>query len=1174
VLPTPPVIQTKLKVGASDDKFEQEADRVAGKVMRLPHGARPAFDSYSELSESPGMATAAVQRRCTACAEEEDLRPKIIGPTTVQRLCAECEAENERKLRGKPLAPEPRVERVQPDAPASAAELTTGGAPLSHSLRAFYESRLGYHLGHVRVHTGAHAEHLSNSLQAHAFTYDSHIWLGAGQTLTPSFCLAHELVHVIQQSRPPRMAHRPARAVAEPPRTQTQEPLVQRLAVYWIPAQHQRMKSPGKSIEKALWGDAKRARGLMTQVAIPHGARKKRAQGSEAILEVGFGLADLYLAEGNKPIGVHFPAAIPTPLKGMKKVVPFKARPQVNDKGEITQIEEGPTWVRVGEIKPASREQINLGKEQVKSYLEGINLTVRLTNVWANAKKKNPWPLSPAKVQPLNANEFVLPASYTYIPSKPRTDTELVLAEFDPNQNLAPKVLINPLPHLGQPVLGGFYAHPYEGGVWGYFSVPADPQAVIQQRRLTREAEAAIHLAQRLQDEVVDPISGAPVEPKTMRRRGAQAPGAITHLPARGRIQRQPKGPPRVRETFDQNKLKDVKKARDKLRTELEGKEATKPFQVVRFVELAYQAEESLELPPGSAGVKRLPEKDKLKVTLGSKPGTKGSKKVELSLPTLHRWLKVWTNPAIDLLADFRYFFGSTFATVTNKVALFANKAKEKLKEVFGDHAGSRASGTSYTAVALRAIGRGLLKLAEFIIPPILRMVVNSLIDGLKHKWFNMIPQDLESLEQALTQRFSGVMAPIEKLKNLKDTIDAKIEEVKEALGEYWNGIKKVIEVAEEIATLVKWTARLIQCGSPPVWGCLKLLFSSLTAWLVEKVLDSCWLQRKVACALSTVDFVRVGLPTKLAGAIRDKLNDFVTDIAPGLSPLFDEIKYEPPVRCEEIGCDESIIALDLAYSNLMETLEKRYGTSGAARMMDAFLEISRYSGSGEENQLTADEVNLLTQMLVEHNVDPSEMAMLAEKLKARVEAGEKLTPATVKEFIEAIERERMELAGGGTTAPPPTGPTLGGASTGGAGEGGAGEGEGQGEGLPTTDFEKARFDGKPGAYVKRTGYLVENPDMLKHTAKDVHKIDLIGLIYGNPVSRVTDVPAYVPERYWLPNDVVRTEFLIKYELRGGVCFKHSVSGVPTFCFVKGQLLEAHITPAAAAKAPTKGEKK
>lgn len=35
-LPTVPVIQTKLNVGEPNDKFEQEADRVADMVMRVP----------------------------------------------------------------------------------------------------------------------------------------------------------------------------------------------------------------------------------------------------------------------------------------------------------------------------------------------------------------------------------------------------------------------------------------------------------------------------------------------------------------------------------------------------------------------------------------------------------------------------------------------------------------------------------------------------------------------------------------------------------------------------------------------------------------------------------------------------------------------------------------------------------------------------------------------------------------------------------------------------------------------------------------------------------------------------------------------------------------------------------------------------------------------------------
>ena len=33
---TVPMIQTKLTIGRSDDKYEQEADRVADQVMRMP----------------------------------------------------------------------------------------------------------------------------------------------------------------------------------------------------------------------------------------------------------------------------------------------------------------------------------------------------------------------------------------------------------------------------------------------------------------------------------------------------------------------------------------------------------------------------------------------------------------------------------------------------------------------------------------------------------------------------------------------------------------------------------------------------------------------------------------------------------------------------------------------------------------------------------------------------------------------------------------------------------------------------------------------------------------------------------------------------------------------------------------------------------------------------------
>src|SRR5215467_3813045 len=66
-------LQTKLKVGPAHDSYEQEADAMADRVMRMPQpGAVTA-----ELLQLPRPV---VQRECAACGEEEEL----------QRKCSEC----------------------------------------------------------------------------------------------------------------------------------------------------------------------------------------------------------------------------------------------------------------------------------------------------------------------------------------------------------------------------------------------------------------------------------------------------------------------------------------------------------------------------------------------------------------------------------------------------------------------------------------------------------------------------------------------------------------------------------------------------------------------------------------------------------------------------------------------------------------------------------------------------------------------------------------------------------------------------------------------------------------------------------------------------------------------------------------------------------------------------
>ena len=79
--------------------------------------------------------------------------------------------------------------------------------PLDPETRGEMEARLGYDLGAVQVHTGGHAAASAQRLGARAFTSGSHVAFAAGEyaprTGRGRFLLAHELAHVVQQTRQP-----------------------------------------------------------------------------------------------------------------------------------------------------------------------------------------------------------------------------------------------------------------------------------------------------------------------------------------------------------------------------------------------------------------------------------------------------------------------------------------------------------------------------------------------------------------------------------------------------------------------------------------------------------------------------------------------------------------------------------------------------------------------------------------------------------------------------------------------------------------------------------------------------------------------------------------------------------------------------------------------------------
>lgn len=180
-----PSCSSGLKVSSPGDAAEIEADRIADSVMRMPSDTVSPAHKITPAKRS-------IHRKCNSCDDEEPL---------IQR---------------KPL-PSDRAQ-VPSQSPGHVREaLSFGGRPLDRETRAFFEPRMGYDLGGVRVHTGPAAERSALAVDARAYTLGSDIVFGSGEyapgTEGGRRLLAHELAHTLQQNTSGIM-HRAARGAA------------------------------------------------------------------------------------------------------------------------------------------------------------------------------------------------------------------------------------------------------------------------------------------------------------------------------------------------------------------------------------------------------------------------------------------------------------------------------------------------------------------------------------------------------------------------------------------------------------------------------------------------------------------------------------------------------------------------------------------------------------------------------------------------------------------------------------------------------------------------------------------------------------------------------------------------------------------------------------------------
>src|SRR5262249_459158 len=135
-LPPKPLFQAKLRASADDDALEQEADRVADQIMRMP----TAIGSFTAGQPQ-------ISCDCGAGEEEKNIKK---APASLQAGVGEAPVIAHKMLR-------------------------SPGRPLDPAMRAYFEPRFARDFSSVRVHADARAAESARAVNARAYTLGSDI---------------------------------------------------------------------------------------------------------------------------------------------------------------------------------------------------------------------------------------------------------------------------------------------------------------------------------------------------------------------------------------------------------------------------------------------------------------------------------------------------------------------------------------------------------------------------------------------------------------------------------------------------------------------------------------------------------------------------------------------------------------------------------------------------------------------------------------------------------------------------------------------------------------------------------------------------------------------------------------------------------------------------------------
>jgi hypothetical protein len=860
-------VQPSLEVGPSGDRYEQEADAIAARVMRMPAGG----------STQASASTAVVQRACASC-EEEKVRKR--GETDA--------------------APDPT-----PRIAASAVRLTSGGRPLPSHTQSFLEERTGRDLSSVRVHDGAESSGLNRSIQARAFTYENHIWLGAGERPEPTFTMAHEATHVLQQTRPPSVP-----ASSGTLDTAGSDPAVQRsdLRAFWLPAGSTK---PALTIHTEMHNAAVEAVGKVNNGVIQEAPMPGGNIGRVGCGVCGF--ADFYLATPAATIGLEQDCATAEttdprvqnfdsgstsscvayagrhPARiGKKSYSHQNSRaPRLDDDGNVIDLAKAPTSIAIGDMKPGHNHGARRdGIDQLDHYSTGIRNVVHATNNVLRPSGRS-WSVSP---RVLGDTELQIPAGWD--PGVPPTKANIKLKLRYRGRDLVPWGTggkKRPMPVVGRWVIARDTQH---DGIWAYFLLP-EPESLRKALARDTNKPALKRVAGRLQKDVLDPLLTSPSGTKKARR--------LPVTPAPPRVQAKKYSDT----TFDfatWNRAR-VGAATDPAATRASVKgefERTLPEEERDTIEFQAGAVESFDsLGERNEGIKS--QKPPLTAAL------------ELAGRTLDR-IVFWTDTGLDApamwIGRLRGMFGDVFVRVAETVKGLKERAARKFSQ-FGFK--GQSGGSTIRRAAMKAGAIVLKTLGGILVDKTVAALVQCLEDGF-HKTMTKFVEGtgIEELKQKATDAQKVVQG-------LADDVLDNVEQLAEkVIGPFRDKVEALagsVEMIGTIASVVQTMAqglRIATClaGGVETMGvaCVVAIVDFLLSqfglspidYIAARLVESCQAQRLIAAALVAFDGV-AALPSTIANALIGEVRGVLPQEAKDL--LCDEAKVAMPSP-DEFKCD------------------------------------------------------------------------------------------------------------------------------------------------------------------------------------------------------------------------------------------------------------------------------